>query len=69
MSQTLGLLTRTLLVIYRITVNFTDLPYGPQLRDPNSEEFRSTSESIAAGLEELFAGVEGNQDVTVVKYR
>lgn len=55
--------------LYRVTLNFTDLPYSTHLRDVNSKEFARTSQHVAAAVRSLFESVPGDQDVIVVDYR
>lgn len=75
-AGSVGLLTLALIVagvvdqgLYRVTLNFTDLPYSSQLRNVNSKEFARTSEHVAAAIRMLFESIPGDQDVIVVDYR
>uniref|UniRef100_A0A914WHN6 Ig-like domain-containing protein n=1 Tax=Plectus sambesii TaxID=2011161 RepID=A0A914WHN6_9BILA len=76
-AKSIALLTLALIVagvvvdqgLYRVTLNFTDLPYSSHLRDIHSKEFARTSQHVAAAVRSLFESIPGDQDVIVVDYR
>uniref|UniRef100_A0A0M3HMZ5 SEA domain-containing protein n=1 Tax=Ascaris lumbricoides TaxID=6252 RepID=A0A0M3HMZ5_ASCLU len=59
----------SLAVIYRVTINFTKLPYSSQLRHPGSQEFLHTNEQIARSMERLLKSIPGEHKASVLTYR
>ncbi|VDM49491.1 unnamed protein product [Toxocara canis] len=59
----------SLAVIYRVTVNFTQLPYSPELRRPGSPQFLHTNNQIARSVEHLLKGIPGEHKASVLNYR
>ncbi len=75
-ARRVGLLTLALIVagsieqgLYRVTLNFTDLPYSSHLKDVTSKEFSRTSQHVAVGLHSLFDSLPGDEGVTIVDYQ
>lgn len=59
----------SLTVIYRLTINFPELPYTQELKNVESDEFVSTSRDIAHSIQELVKDLEGRHTAKVADYK
>lgn len=59
----------SLTVIYRLTINFPELPYTLELKNAESDEYVNTSRDIAHSIEALVADLEGRHTARVVDYK
>ncbi|CAB3410949.1 unnamed protein product [Caenorhabditis bovis] len=59
----------SLSVIYRLAINFPELPYTIELKQSDSDEFVANSLHIAAAIEKLIEPIHGQHAVRVSEYR
>ena len=55
--------------MFRVTINFTEFSYTPELGDRNGQQFADTSAYIAPQIEDLFADIPGSQAVNILQFR
>ncbi|CAP30284.1 Protein CBG11065 [Caenorhabditis briggsae] len=59
----------SLTVIYRLTINFPELPYTAELKNLESEEFLVNSKHIAHEIQHLVKDLEGKHTARVVDFK
>ncbi len=62
-----SLIPLVIAVYYRVTINFTTLPFEDGLRNAESPAFKLAAEEIMALIERLYDETPGEQFVTVIK--
>ncbi|VDK75654.1 unnamed protein product, partial [Anisakis simplex] len=58
-----------LAVIYRLTINLTELPYSNELRRPGSTEFFNANDQIVKSFQHLLRRIPGHHEASVLGYR
>uniref|UniRef100_A0A915PNZ9 SEA domain-containing protein n=1 Tax=Setaria digitata TaxID=48799 RepID=A0A915PNZ9_9BILA len=66
-----SLLTATaFLATYRFTINFTNLPYSNELRQPYTKQFTQISQNISNSIHTLLVqSLHGQYNISVINYR
>ncbi|EGT54457.1 hypothetical protein CAEBREN_14626 [Caenorhabditis brenneri] len=59
----------SLTVIYRLTINFPELPYTQELKNVDSDEFLTNSRHIVNEIQRLVKDLEGTHTARVVDYK
>lgn len=59
----------TLLSLYRVTLNLPDVPFSASLRRPDHEEYREMSSRVRQSVMDVFEGVDGFYNVSVLQFR
>ncbi|MFH4984756.1 hypothetical protein AB6A40_011465 [Gnathostoma spinigerum] len=59
----------SLAIVYRITINFSDIPYSPQLARPGSEDFLNVAQRVNDALQNVLKPIPGSHRVSVLRFR
>ena len=68
LAITSTLLPLAILAYYRVTINFTTLPFEEGLANPEAPPFQLAAAELTDLLEKMYEDVEGEQFVTVIKF-